>query len=91
MAVQYVLLYSNFSTGFLSDFIVGFVIMFWAYRYQYPLWLRWNYISEAAGDAGFNFNMLLIFLFFGAGNVIATPNWRGNDERRNSERCFALE
>lgn len=80
----------NISTGYTSSFIGGFVVMYWAYRYRYDLWARWNYILAAAFDAGFNFNMLLIFLCFGAGKIIEMPNWWGNNAD-SSERCFALE
>ncbi|KAK2043417.1 OPT superfamily oligopeptide transporter [Colletotrichum somersetense] len=82
--------YGNISTGYFSSFLGGFVVMFWAYRYRYDLWARWNYILAAAFDAGFNFNMLLTFLFFGAGKIVTMPNWWGN-EASSSERCFALE
>ncbi|KAF4126212.1 oligopeptide transporter [Geosmithia morbida] len=82
--------YGNISTGYTSAFIGGFVVMFWAYRYRYDVWARWNYILAAAFDAGFNFNMLLIFLFFGAGKIIKMPYWWGNNEQ-SSERCFALD
>lgn len=81
--------YGNISTGYLSSFIGGFVVMFWCYRYKYELWARWNYILAAAFDAGFNFNMLLIFLCFGAGKIVNMPHWWGNNED-SSERCFAL-
>jgi hypothetical protein len=63
--------------------------MYWAYRYRYKLWARYNYILAAAFDAGFNLNMLLIFLFFGSGKVTPMPNWWGNNAD-NSERCFSL-
>lgn len=63
--------------------------MYWAYRYRYSLWSRWNYILAAAFDAGFNLNMPLIFLFFGVGKIVTMPNWWGNNEK-SSERCFAL-
>lgn len=82
--------YGNISTGFTSAFIGGFVVMYWAYRKRYATWARWNYILAAAFDAGFNFNMLLIFLFFGSGKITTMPNWWGN-EAASSERCFALE
>ncbi|CAG9936221.1 unnamed protein product [Clonostachys rosea f. rosea IK726] len=82
--------YGNISTGYFSSFVGGFVVMFWAYRYRYEMWARWNYILAAAFDAGFNFNMLLIFLFFGAGKIINMPHWWGN-EKASSERCFALD
>lgn len=81
--------YGNISTGYTSSFIGGFVVMFWAYRYRYEMWARWNYILAAAFDAGFNFSMLLIFLFFGSGKIVAMPHWWGNEEA-SSERCFAL-
>jgi hypothetical protein len=81
--------YGNISTGYLSALIGGFVVMFWCYRYKYDLWSRYNYLLAAAFDAGFNFNMLLIFLFFGAGKVITMPYWWGNNEK-SAERCFVL-
>lgn len=81
--------YGNVSTGYTSSFIGGFCVMFLAFRYKYDLWARWNYILAAAFDAGFNFNMLLIFLFFGI-KVIKMPNWWGN-ELDHSDRCFALD
>ncbi|KJZ73441.1 hypothetical protein HIM_07235 [Hirsutella minnesotensis 3608] len=82
--------YGNISTGYTSSFIGGFVVMFLCHRYRYDLWARWNYILAAAFDAGFNFNMLLIFLCFGAAKVINMPHWWGNNAD-SSERCFALE
>ncbi|KKY16111.1 putative oligopeptide transporter [Diplodia seriata] len=82
--------YGNISAGYTSCFLGGFVVMYWAYRRRYDVWARWNYILAAAFDAGFNFNMLLIFLFFGAGKIVSMPNWWGN-EAASSERCFALD
>ncbi|KAI9827985.1 MAG: hypothetical protein M1819_006828 [Sarea resinae] len=82
--------YGNISTGYTSSFIGGFVVMFWAYRYRNELWSRYNYLLAAAFDAGFNFNMLLIFLMFGSGKMISMPNWWGNNAK-SSERCFALD
>jgi hypothetical protein len=64
--------------------------MYWAYRYKYEFWARYNYIVAAALDAGFNLNMLLIFLFFGAGKLIIMPHWWGNNED-SVDRCFGLE
>jgi ABC-type multidrug transport system permease subunit len=74
----------------LSAFIGGFVVMYWFFRYKYAVWSRYNYILAAAFDAGFNFNMLLIFFFFGAGKIITMPHWWGNSEK-SVERCFALD
>ncbi|KAG9237072.1 OPT oligopeptide transporter protein-domain-containing protein [Amylocarpus encephaloides] len=82
--------YGNISTGYTSSIIGGFVVMFWAYRYRYELWARYCYILAAAFDAGFNLNMLCIFLFFGAGKVVKMREWWGNRERQ-ADRCFALE
>lgn len=82
--------YGNVSTGYLSRFIGGFVVMYWAYRYRYQLWSKYNFILAAAFDAGFNLNMLLIFLIFGSAKVISPPNWWGNNAD-NVERCFALD
>ncbi|KAJ3498961.1 hypothetical protein NLG97_g722 [Lecanicillium saksenae] len=82
--------YGNISTGYTSSFIGGIVVMYWAFRYRYEMWARWNYILAAAFDAGFNFNMLLVFLCFGAGKIVTMPNWWGNNEQ-SPERCFALD
>lgn len=81
--------YGNLSTGYVSRFIGGFVVMYWAYRYRYELWSRYNFILAAAFDAGFNLNMLLVFLIFGSAKVISAPNWWGNNVN-SVERCFAL-
>lgn len=81
--------YGNISTGYTTAFLLGGVVMFYAYRHRYDWWARWNYILAAGFDAGFNFNMLLIFLFFGSGKVTTMPNWWGN-EAESSERCFGL-
>ena len=82
--------YGNVSTGYLSRFIGGFVVMYWAYRYRYKLWAKYNFILASAFDTGFNLNMLLIFLIFGSAKVISAPNWWGNNAD-NAERCFALD
>ncbi|KAH6722867.1 putative oligopeptide transporter [Leptodontidium sp. MPI-SDFR-AT-0119] len=82
--------YGNISTGYTSQFIGSFVVMYWAFRYRYKLWAKYNYILAAAFDAGFNLNMLLIFLCFGSGKITTMPFWWGNREE-SSERCFALD
>jgi OPT family oligopeptide transporter len=82
--------YGNISTGYFSAIVGGFIAMYWCFRYHFKVWKRYNYIVAAALDAAFNLNMLLIFLFFGAGKQIKMPNWWGNNED-SVERCFALE
>lgn len=82
--------YGNVSTGYFSSFIAGFVVMYWIYRRKFQLWSRYNYLVAAAFDAGFNFNMLLIFLFFSVGKTVTMPEWWGN-RSESAERCFALD
>ncbi|TVY32513.1 Oligopeptide transporter [Lachnellula subtilissima] len=81
--------WGNVSTGYTSSLIGGFVVMYWAYRRHYEVWARYNYILAAAFDAGYNFNMLINFLCFGAGKIITMPYWWGNNAT-SVERCFAL-
>jgi hypothetical protein len=81
--------YGNVSTGYTSAIIGAYISMYWAYRRHFEVWKRYNYLVAAAFDAGFNLNMLLIFLFFGSGKQISMPNWWGNNEI-SVERCFAL-
>ena len=82
--------YGNLSTGYFSAFLGGFIAMYWIFRHHFKVWKRYNYIVAAAFDAAFNFNMLLIFLFFGSGKQIKMPAWWGNNAD-NVERCFALD
>lgn len=82
--------HGNISTGYLSAFIGSYIIMRWAFRKRYEVWARYNYILAAGFDAGFNLNMLLVFLFFGSVKLITMPHWWGNEEG-SSERCFALK
>ncbi|KAL1962100.1 hypothetical protein VTN77DRAFT_567 [Rasamsonia byssochlamydoides] len=82
--------YGNVSTGYTSAIIGGYVVMYYYYRKRFEVWKRYSYMVAAAFDAGFNFNLLLIFLFFGAGKQIAMPNWWGNNAQ-SVERCFALD
>ncbi|KAH1315106.1 hypothetical protein KXX65_008765 [Aspergillus fumigatus] len=82
--------YGNLSTGYTSAIIGGYVVMYWAYRKRFEVWKRYSYMIAAAFDAGFNLNMLLIFLFFGSGKQISMPNWWGNNPD-SVERCFALD
>lgn len=81
--------YGNISTGYTSAFIGSCVVMYWAFRYRHALWAKYAYLLAAAVDAGFNLNLLLIFLAFGSGKIVAMPYWWGNNEN-SSERCFAL-
>ncbi|GFF53977.1 hypothetical protein IFM58399_09709 [Aspergillus lentulus] len=82
--------YGNLSTGYTSAIIGGYVVMYWAYRKRFEVWKRYSYMIAAAFDAGFNLNMLLIFLFFGSGRQISMPHWWGNNPD-SVERCFALD
>lgn len=82
--------YGNVSTGLTSAFIGGYIVMYWAYRRHFEVWKRYNYLVAAAFDAGFNLNMLLIFIFFGAAKEISMPHWWGNNAT-SVERCFALD
>ncbi|KAI9924521.1 hypothetical protein ASPWEDRAFT_28331 [Aspergillus wentii DTO 134E9] len=82
--------YGNISTGYTSAIIGGYVVMYHIYRRHFEVWRRYSYMVAAAFDAGFNLNMLLIFLFFGSGKLISMPNWWGNNTT-SVERCFALD
>ncbi|RDL38670.1 Uncharacterized protein BP5553_03010 [Venustampulla echinocandica] len=81
--------WGNVTSGTTSSIIGGFFVMYWAYRHHYELWARYNYILAAAFDAGFNLNLLIIFLAFGAGKIVTMPNWWGNNED-SVERCFSM-
>ena len=82
--------YGNVSTGYTSAIIGGYVVMYHFYRRRFEVWRRYSYMVAAAFDAGFNFNLLLIFLFFGAGKQITMPKWWGNSGG-SVERCFSLD
>lgn len=80
--------YGNLSTGPFTAFIIGTVWNFWLYRYRRKFWNMWAYISGAALDTGFNFNLLFIFIFLGTTGAVM-PYWWGNNAD-SIERCFAL-
>jgi OPT family oligopeptide transporter len=81
--------YGNISTGNVSKFIGGYIVMRYAYRRRFEMWKRYNYIMAAAFDAGFNFNMMIIFIAFSSIKVVQMPHWFGNNAQ-SVERCFAL-
>ncbi|CAM0139405.1 unnamed protein product [Umbelopsis sp. WA50703] len=82
--------YGNVSTGPLSSFIGGFICNYYFFRYRHELWKKYNYLCGAALDAGFNLNMLAIFIFFSAAKTVVMPAWWGNDPD-SVEKCYALE
>lgn len=82
--------YGNVSTGYTSAIIGGYVVMYYYYRKKFDTWKRYSYMVAAAFDAGFNLNLLLVFLFFGSGKQVAMLNWWGNNAV-SVERCFALD
>lgn len=65
--------YGNVSTGYTSAIIGGYVAMYHFYRKRFEVWRQYSYVVAAAFDAGFNLNLLLIFLFFGAGKQVSMP------------------
>lgn len=81
--------YGNVSTGGLSTFIGGTVVMYFIYHYKFQVWKRYNYVLAAAFDTGYNLAVLIIFVV-GSVLFLEMPHWFGNDER-NVERCFALK
>lgn len=78
--------YGNISTGYLSRFIGGTITSFWAFNYRHELWQKYNYITAAAFDTGYNLAVLIVFALYSSGIVM--PNWWGNNEK-SIERCFA--
>ncbi|KAK8853053.1 hypothetical protein IAR55_003754 [Kwoniella newhampshirensis] len=80
--------YGNLSTGPFTAIIIGTFWNFYLYRYKHKFWNKWAYISGAALDTGFNFNLLFIFIFLGTTGAVM-PYWWGNN-KDSIERCFAL-
>ncbi|WVQ69084.1 uncharacterized protein L199_007297 [Kwoniella botswanensis] len=81
--------YGNLSTGPFTTFIIGTVWNFYLFRYKRKFWNMYAYITGAASDTGWNFNLLFIFLFLGTTGAVM-PNWWGNN-KDSIERCFALK
>lgn len=80
--------YGNVSTGGLSKFIGGTVIMYYIFKYKFGLWKRYNYVLAAAFDTGYNLAILVIFLFASFLFQVKMPNWYMNNGD-SVERCFA--
>jgi hypothetical protein len=66
------------------------VCNYYFFRYRHELWKKYNYLCAAALDAGFNLNMLAIFIFFSAAKTVVMPPWWGNDPD-SVEKCYALQ
>jgi len=79
----------NVSTGPLTKFILGFISNFWLFRYRHSFWKTYAYVAGAALDAGWNLNLLAIFIFFAAAKTITMPAWWGNNAD-SIERCFGM-
>lgn len=79
--------YGNLSTGYLSKFIAGTVVMFYVYRRRHKLWRKYNYVVAAGLDTGFNLALSILFIVFSFG--VQAPHWFGNNAD-NIERCFAM-
>jgi len=77
----------NVSTGPFTAIILGFISNFWLFQYRHQFWQTYAYISGAALDAGWNLNMLAIFIFFSAAKTVSMPAWWGNNAD-SVERCF---
>ncbi|KAF9405419.1 hypothetical protein BGZ94_003559 [Podila epigama] len=65
---------------------LGFIFMFWARRYRYEWWSRYNYLTSAALDSGVAISGLVIF-FALQNNKIDFPVWWGNPEDGIIDHC----
>ncbi|KZT62539.1 OPT superfamily oligopeptide transporter [Calocera cornea HHB12733] len=76
------------STGPLTSIILGFIARFWLFRFHHDdIWKPFAYMFGAASDAGFNLNMLFMFLLTSVFHKFKMPHWWGNDAS-SIERCF---
>ncbi|EJU02221.1 OPT oligopeptide transporter [Dacryopinax primogenitus] len=76
------------SSGPLTAIILGFISNFWLFRYHHDeIWKPFAYMFGAASDAGFNLNMLFMFLLTSIFHKFKMPHWWGNAPD-SIERCF---
>ncbi|EFQ27282.1 uncharacterized protein GLRG_01777 [Colletotrichum graminicola M1.001] len=64
--------YQEFGPPFVGTHVLLTIFFNYA-AYTSAMWARWNHILAAAFDGGFNFNMMLTFLVFGAGKIVTMP------------------
>ncbi|KAJ3973155.1 OPT oligopeptide transporter protein-domain-containing protein [Lentinula raphanica] len=81
------LYYGNISVNFFTRFVLGSINHLWVKRYHLGFWKKYAYLSSAAADTGYNFNLLVIFIAFSAVKTIPMANWWGNNVQ-SVERCF---
>lgn len=81
--------FGNLSTGYLTKWLVGTYSMYYLFNKRHEFWQKYNYLTAAAFDTGYNLAVLLIFIIFSSGQPIQMPNWWGNNAV-SVERCFAL-
>ncbi|KAF9318873.1 hypothetical protein BG003_010390 [Podila horticola] len=65
---------------------LGFIFMFWARKYRYDWWSRFNYLTSAALDSGVAIAGLVIF-FALQNNKIDFPSWWGNPADGVLDHC----
>jgi hypothetical protein len=90
VSTPYFFFSSRASAALLTTYSPRFVCNFYFFRYRHELWKKYNYLCAAALDAGFNLNMLAIFIFFSAARVIQMPSYFLNDAD-SIEKCYALQ
>ena len=64
----------NLSTGYSIQNIVGTFSMYFLFNYKPQVWRKYNYLTAAAFDTGYNLAVLLIFIIFSSGKTISMPN-----------------
>ncbi|KAG9294530.1 hypothetical protein G9A89_008641 [Geosiphon pyriformis] len=77
--------YTNF---IIMGFIASFLSQYYGLRYKYHWWKKYNYVLSAALDSGAQIVTMVIFFCLNGINKVPFPQWWGNDEKTQGERCF---
>lgn len=77
--------YRNF---IIMGFLASFMSQYYAYRYKNRWWKKYNYALSAALDSATQIATTIIFFCFSGIVQIPFPEWWGNNQESEGERCF---
>ncbi|CAG8480497.1 1963_t:CDS:10 [Dentiscutata heterogama] len=79
--------YPNF---IITGFIASFLSQYYAFRYKYKWWRKYNYVLSAAFDSGAQVTTIVVFVCLGGLAGLQFPTWWGYDPSTQSEHCFPI-
>lgn len=62
--------YGNISTGYLTQFLVVTLSMYYFFNFRHKVWRDYNHLTAAAFNTGYNSEVCLMFIIFSSGKPL---------------------